>query len=251
MILFIAFLLGVLAWIVIRNVRRARSRQTAEATPYKMFDRGFRMAAGVPALLSAAILLPWSLDQEPWKIAIPIYLFVLAGACLLPRALALLFRITLLLATVGLLVWAAATYCNLNDYVAMAIGAVLGTMGGWFSGFAGGYINRLLGPEARLVDPEDRARLAVQGGLNGRGLGAVSGFVMGAIVGLLDKHAPIPLVWWLGATCIYGYAISEWIETAAGESVDSLPGAVIGGGCAGVLAGHVAKIAVVYLMLQT
>jgi hypothetical protein len=245
---FIAFLLGVLGWIVVRNVRPARSKPAAEAAPHKMFGRGFRIAAGVPALLSAVILLPWSLDQEPWKIAIPVYLFVLAGACLLPRALASLLRPTLLLATAALLVWAAATLCNLDDYAGMAIGAVLGTLGGWFGGFAGGYISRLLGPEARLVGPDDRARFAVQGGLNGRGLGAVSGLVMGAIVGLLSEHAPVTLVWWLGATCIYGYAISEWMETAAGESVDSLPGAVIGGGCAGVLAGHVAKLAVLSLM---
>jgi len=242
----IVLLLGVLGLIVVRNVRRAKAGLSEDAAPYKMFGRDFRIAVGVPALLAAVILLLWSLDQEPWKMGLPVFLVLVASASLLPHAVAVWFRRVLFLVTAALLVWAAARYCSRTDYIGMAIGAVLGTICGLGGGFAGGFISRRLSPEALLLAPGDRARFSMQGGRSGRGLGVISGVVMGAVVGLLDQYAG--LYTWFLATWVYGEGIAQWLESSAGESIDGLPGSIIGGGCGGVLAGHVAKLLVLSLM---
>ena len=242
---FVFVLLGVLGWIVVRNMRRAKAGRPEDAAAYKMFGRDFRVAVGVPALLAAVVLLLWSLDQEPWKIGLPIFLVLVAGASLLPRVVAVWLRRVLFLVTAAFLVWAAASYCSPADYIGMAMGAGLGTIGGFVGGVAGGFISRRLSPEARLVAPEDRARFSMQGGRNGRGFGVVSGVVMGAVVGLLDQHAGLHI--WLLATWVYGEGMAQWLESSAGESIDGLPGSIIGGGYGGVLAGHLAKLLVVSL----
>lgn len=241
----IVVLLGVLGWIVVKDLRRAKAEPSEDTAPYKMFGRDFRIAVGVPALLAAVILLLWSLDQESWKVGLPIFLVLVAGASLLPHAVAVWCRRVLFLVTAALMVWAAARYCSRTDYIGMAIGAALGTIGGLGGGFAGGFISRRLSPAARLAAPGDRAGISMQGGRNGLGLGVISGVVMGAVVGLLDQHAGLHT--WLLATWIYGEGIAQWLESSAEESIDGLPGSMIGGGCGGVLAGHVAKLLVASL----
>jgi hypothetical protein len=197
---------------------------------------------GLPALLAAVILLVWSLGLEPWKRLIPLFFFILAGACLLPRVIAIWFRWLFLISTIILVLWGVISISTWQDAVALLIGAALGGSAGTVGGFAGGCVSEFFSPMARLagLDFVDRLRAARRSNeYSNRALGILAGLVGGAVVGLLGHHANLFQI--IAITILLFAGVSEWLENSVGESIVGLPGTLIGGGIFGAFGGYISR----------
>jgi len=247
LILLVIALLGVLAWIAYRNSRR-RPEPSTVPDDYREFGVGFRWAVGLPALLSGVMLLLWAWDLGGYRWLLPVLLLLLAGACLLPRRPAFVFRLAFFALATVLVVWGLILVSTWRDAVGMLLGIAFGAVAGGMGGAIGGALSRRMSPMFGMAEMDRAAQLKFLGfgASSGIALGIIAGVVTGGLVGLLGHHQSI--FKFLLVALFLAYQISARLVRAAGEGITGLPGALIGGALLGVLAGYLGRLAMAAFM---
>jgi len=207
----------------------------------KEFGPEFRWIVGLISLLISLIMLLSSLGQEPWKYLIPLFFFLVFGACLLPGKVGVWFRRILFAWIIVLVLWGLYATTIKEDIFSLITGAVIGVFFGLIGGVIGGFINGYFSPVTRIMrfDAAGRRKLAQLGARSAMWLGAGAGLILGALIGLVGDHTSPPLAFLvLGSLSEY---VSDRLERSAGESIEGLPGALIGGSILGVAGGYTGR----------
>jgi hypothetical protein len=209
----------------------------------QIFSSEFRWVVGLLSLLISFIMLLWASDQGIlWFYFIPLFFFVVFGACLLPEMIAIWFRRILLVWMIAMLLWGLYFGTTKDDIVSMIIGGVLGGFSGLLGGVIGGGVSGYFDPLTKIIDLDVAARfkLARSGAEGCMSLGVIAGLIVGAIVGAFGGLFP-PLFFFLIVGVVFIY-IAEWFEVAAGESMVGLPGGIILGAILGVAGGYAGRM---------